>query len=145
MNEFFVDTNVFIRFLTEDIPKQAQAVERLLQHAAAGEISLATSTLVMAEIIWTLGSYYELSREDVRDKVLAILNTPGLKVENANIIALALAVYVDKSIDFIDAYSALWMGENDLDHVLTFDTKHFGRVERIWVKSPKEALTAISD
>lgn len=145
MNELFVDTNVFLRFLTEDIPKQAQAVEHLLQHAAAGEITLSTSTLVMAEIIWTLQSYYELSREEVRDKVLAILNTPGLKVENANIIALAMAVYVDKNIDFIDAYNALWMGEKDLDQVVTFDTKHFSRVEGIRAKTPEEALSAISD
>ena len=145
MNELFVDTNVFLRFLTEDIPKQAQAVEHLLQHAAAGEITLSTSTIVMAEIIWTLRSYYELSREEVRDKVLAILNTPGLKVENANIIALAMAVYVDKNIDFIDAYNALWMGEKDLDQVVTFDTKHFSRVEGIRAKTPEEALSAISD
>ncbi len=145
MNELFVDTNVFLRFLTEDIPKHAQAVEHLLQRAAAGEITLSTSTLVMAEIIWTLQSYYELSREEVRDKVLAILNTPGLKVEDANIIALAMAVYVDKNIDFIDAYNALWMGENDLDQVVTFDTKHFSRVEGIRAKTPEEVLSAISD
>ena len=145
MNELFVDTNVFLRFLTEDIPKQAQAVEHLLQHAAAGEITLSTSTIVMAEIIWTLRSYYELSREEVRDKVLAILNTPGLKVENANIIALAMAVYVDKNIDFIDAYNALWMGENDLDQVVTLNTKHFSRVDGIRAKTPEEVLSAISD
>jgi len=145
MNELFVDTNVFLRFLTEDVPKQARAVERLLQHAAAGEFALSTSTLVMAEIIWTLESYYEHSREEVRDKVLAILNTPGLKVENANMIALAVAVYVDKNIDFIDAYNTLWMGENDLDQVVTFDAKHFSRVEGIRAKTPEEVLSAISD
>ncbi len=145
MNEFFVDTNVFLRFLTEDVPKQAQEVERLLQHAAAGEIALSTSALVMAEIIWTLESYYELSREEVEDKVLAILNTPGLKVENANMIALAVSLYVDKNIDFVDAYNALWVGENDLDQVLTFDTKHFSRVEGIRAKTPEEVLSAISD
>jgi predicted nucleic-acid-binding protein len=145
MNELFVDTNVFLRFLTEDVPEQAQEVERLLQHAAAGGIALSTSILVVAEIIWTLESYYELPREEIGDKALAILNTPGSKVENANTIALAVSVYVDKNIDFIDACNAPWARENDLDQVLPFDTKHFSRVEGIRAKTPEEALSTISD
>jgi predicted nucleic acid-binding protein len=31
----FVDTNVFLRFLTDDVPEQAAAVEALFRRAAA--------------------------------------------------------------------------------------------------------------
>lgn len=37
---FFVDTNVFLRYLTNDVPAQADAVEFLLQRAAKGKVSL---------------------------------------------------------------------------------------------------------
>jgi predicted nucleic-acid-binding protein len=84
MTEFFIDTNIFLRFLTNDIPEQAQAVEEVLKRANKGEIDLYTSVLTLAEIVWTLESYYELPREDIRDKVIAILNTPGLHVEEAD-------------------------------------------------------------
>ncbi|MBI3460736.1 PIN domain-containing protein, partial [Candidatus Acetothermia bacterium] len=78
MTRYFVDTNVFLRYLTNDVPAQAEAVTRLLQRAKAGEIVLHTSVLVLAEIVWTLESYYELARDEIKANVLAILNTPGL-------------------------------------------------------------------
>ncbi|RMF86682.1 MAG: hypothetical protein D6736_14535, partial [Nitrospinota bacterium] len=76
----FADTNLFLRYLTNDVPAQADAVEQLLQRAATGEILLVTNSLVIAEIVWTLESFYGLTREAVKEKVLAILNTPGLEV-----------------------------------------------------------------
>lgn len=56
-DRFFVDTNLFLRYLTDDVPEQAQAVERLLGQAAAGEIILVTSGLVVAELVWTMESF----------------------------------------------------------------------------------------
>ena len=52
----FVDTNLFLRYITNDVPEQADAVERLLQRAGAGEITLITNSLVICEIVWTLES-----------------------------------------------------------------------------------------
>ncbi len=37
----FADTNLFLRYLTNDIPQQADAVETLLRRAAAGEVTFA--------------------------------------------------------------------------------------------------------
>ena len=136
MNRYFVDTNIFLRFLTNDLPAQADAVTRLLKRAAEGKIILQTSALVIAEIVWTLESYYALSREEVKAKILAILNTPGLKVENTHLIGRAIVLYAEKNIDFIDAYNACWMKEQELSHVYTFDTKHFSRAEGIVPQVP---------
>ena len=63
----FVDTNLFLRYLTNDVPAQADAVEAILRRAAAGEISLTTNTLVMAEIVWTLKSFYKLDRARIKE------------------------------------------------------------------------------
>ncbi|MCS6902710.1 MAG: PIN domain-containing protein [Candidatus Bipolaricaulota bacterium] len=131
MNEYFVDTNVFLRFLTNDVPAQADAVARLLRQAAAGKINLHTSVLVIAELVWTLESYYELSREAIKTQVLTILHTPGLQVEDAHLIGSAILLYADRNIDFIDAYNACWMRERGLSRACTFDKKHFARVEGI--------------
>ncbi|MFQ5794464.1 MAG: PIN domain-containing protein [Candidatus Bipolaricaulia bacterium] len=131
MSKYFVDTNVFLRFLTNDVPTQAEAVVRLLQRAAEGKVVLQTSVLVLAEIVWTLESYYELSREEIKAKVLAILNTPGLQVENAELIGQAILLYVDKNVDYIDAYNAYWMTQQGLSQAYTFDTKHFARAEGV--------------
>ncbi len=132
----FVDTNLFLRYLTNDVPAQADAVEMLLHRAAAGELQLVTSSLVVAEIVWTLESFYRLPRGQVRDHVLAILNTPGLAVDEADILVQAALWFEEKNIDFIDAYNAAWMLAHDLHHVATFDRKHFARLEGLSVFVP---------
>jgi uncharacterized protein len=58
MVSFFVDTNVFLRFLTNDDPAKAKRAETLFRDALRGKIRLAISLLVIAEMIWTLESYW---------------------------------------------------------------------------------------
>jgi len=132
----FADTNLFLRFLTNDVPEQADAVERLLRRAAAGELRLVTSSLVVGEIVWTLESFYGLSKKAVREHVLAILNTPGLEVAEADILLQAAVWYEEKNVDFIDAFNAAWLLAHGLSSVVTFDRKHFARLEGVSVIVP---------
>ncbi|NCJ06397.1 PIN domain-containing protein [Synechococcales cyanobacterium C] len=131
----FIDTNLFLRYLTNDLPEKADCVEDLLQRAALGEIILVTTSLVIAEIVWTLTSFYGLSREQIRDRVLAILNTPGLEIAEFDLLIEAATNYAAKNVDFIDAYNAAWMVQQQISTAYTFDRKHFSRFENITVKT----------
>ena len=132
----FVDTNVFLRFLTDDLPEQASRVGDLLREAENGELTLITSALVIAEIVWTLESHYGLPKDAVADKVAAILNTPGLEVEHADLIAEAAVLYAAENVDFADAFNACWMREHDICHAYTFDQRHFARFGGISAAPP---------
>ena len=132
----FADTNLFLRYLTNDIPDQADRVEKILQRAADGKIILVTTTLVIAEIVWTLKSFYGLSREQIRDRILAILNTPGLEVEESDLLIEAATNYAEKNVDFIDAYNVAWMVRQQIGIAYTFDRKHFSRFANITVQVP---------
>jgi len=138
MDSYFVDTNLFLRYLTNDVPDQAQAVERLLLQAEAGKLELYTSVLTIAEIVWTLESYYGMAKDQVRDRVVGILNTPGLKVEGSELIARTMLLYVDGNIDFVDSYNGLWMQDHDVLDAITFDTKHFDRIPGITARTPQD-------
>jgi len=134
----FADTNLFLRYLTNDVPAQADAVEQLLHRASAGELVLVINSLVIAEIVWTLESYYGQPRDSIKDKVLAILNTPGIQAEEADLLLQAISWYAEKNIDFIDAFSAAWLLAQGLETAYTFDRKHFSRVEKVRVQVPGE-------
>jgi len=134
----FADTNLFLRYLTNDVPEQAEAFEQILRQAAAGDITMVTNSLVIAEIIWTLESYYHLSPLEIQDKILAILNTPGLEVVDGDLVIQAVLWYTEKSVDFIDAFNAAWMIEQKVRTIFTFDRKHFSRFEGIEVAVPGE-------
>lgn len=134
----FVDTNVFLRYLTNEVPAQADAIQHLLQRAADDEIALVTNSLVIAEIVWALESFYRLARGDIRDRILAILNTPGLEVVDGDMILQAVSAYVEKGVDFIDALNAAWMLAHGLRQACTFDLRRFARFEGLSVHVPGE-------
>jgi predicted nucleic-acid-binding protein len=134
----FADTNLFLRYLTNDVPAQADAVEALLDRAAAGELRLETSALVIAEIVWALEGFYGLDRAAVRDKVLAIVNTPGIHVEDDHLVIQACAWYVDARVDYADAWNAAWLQDRALTAAYTFDRRHFRRLGGVAVRVPGE-------
>lgn len=131
-----MDANVFLRYLTNDVPDQADAVERLLARADSGETRLVTSVLVVAEVVWTLGSFYKRSKPDVRDAVLALCHTPGLDVEDADALVQAAEWHVELNLDFADAYHAAWMRSREVETVQTFNLRHFRRFDGLEAVAP---------
>ena len=136
LKRFFADTNLFLRYLTNDVAAQADAVEQLLHRASRGEVVLVINNMVVAEIVWTLESYYGLARDNVKDKILAILNTPGLEAADGDMLLQAISWYADKNVDFIDAFNAVWLLAHGVTVVSTFDHKHFSRFEGIRIQVP---------
>ena len=130
----FIDTNIFIRFLTDDVPEKADACERIFRQAVEKKETLFTTEMVMAEIIWVLESYYELRKEDISDKMEKILNTTNLLCPNKNLILNALTLYVKENIDYIDAFNALVLKNKQIETLYSYD-KHYDRLpwlKRIW-------------
>jgi predicted nucleic acid-binding protein len=134
----FADTNLFLRFLTQDPPDQAAAAERALRQAAVGEISLVTTPLVFAELAWTLRSFYGHSRHEIAQMLLALLNTPGIEVETSDRLIQTVVWYEEKNVDFIDAYHAAWLLEQPFKQIYTFDQKHFKRFQHLQIEVPGE-------
>jgi predicted nucleic-acid-binding protein len=136
MTACFVDTNLFIRYLTNDDPVKAERVERLLNDAAAGKVRLVTAEMVIAEVVWLLESSYALKSTQVAPLVRAILATSGLEVLNAPLVTRALEHYETKKIDFIDGYIAAVMEREGLTELYSFDRKHISRLESISRREP---------
>jgi predicted nucleic-acid-binding protein len=125
----FVDTNVFLRFLTDDMPAQAAAVEALFRRAATGEAELITNAMVLAELVWVLESYYHLGRPEVQERAMAVACMDGLTVPEVDVVIDALLAYGEAKVDFIDAYNACWMRARGLSRVATFDKRHYSRLQ----------------
>lgn len=134
----FADTSLFLRLFTNDLPEQADRVEALLERAERGELALVTTVMVVAEIASALERFYGLTKADVRDRVLALLNTPGLWVESEDLVLQGAVWYAEKNVDFIDAYNAAWLRERGVKPAYTFDQKHFGRFDHLDARLPGE-------
>jgi uncharacterized protein len=136
MTACFVDTNLFIRYLTNDDQAKAERVELLLREAAAGKVRLVTAEMVIAEVVWVLESSYGLKSAAVAPLIRAILATSGLEVLNASLVARALEHYETKNVDFIDGYIAAVMEKQGIMELYSFDRKHISRLRTISRREP---------
>lgn len=120
-----IDTNLLVRYLTEDDPDKAQLVEALLIKAGKGEIKIVIPSVIIAELIWVLESYYKMEVGEISQLVGSILNTPGIDTQDKNILREALKIYENKGTDFVDAWIVEFARERNIKTIYTFDKKHF--------------------
>ncbi len=131
MKKAFLDTNIFIRYLTNDDPQKADRVEALLNEAAGGRVRLVTADIILAEIVWVLESFYKLKRSEIAEKIKAIVHTPGLIVLTRVDLDRVVDDYAQYGIDFIDALMVNMMDYHGIDSVYSFDRKHLNRMTRV--------------
>lgn len=125
-----IDANVILRYLTNDGPDQARRAEELLKKVEAGSEEVFLPDIILADIIWILEGYYKQSRELIRDWITTILSLQGLDFSDKNVALDALDIYVDKGIDWSDAFTASQMADRGIAEIYSFD-KHFNRVDGI--------------
>jgi predicted nucleic acid-binding protein len=135
METTFVDTNIFLRYLTRDDPSKYEKCKEMFKKAMKGEIAITTSGMVIAELVWTLLSYYKVPKTEVIEKVTVIVGTKNLSIPDKHIVADALVLYGRKNIDFIDAYNAIFMRYHGLREIYSYD-EDFELMEDIQRREP---------
>ncbi|RMG85916.1 MAG: type II toxin-antitoxin system VapC family toxin [Candidatus Dadabacteria bacterium] len=117
-----VDTNVLVRYVTNDDPVQAARAFELLKHAR----DVFVPKTVVLETEWVLRAVYGLPRENVRNALLHVLGLPNVVVEDAERVAEAIDLY-DGGMDLADALHL--SSSSDADEFFTFD-RRFERLAR---------------
>jgi predicted nucleic-acid-binding protein len=82
-----VDTNVLVRLITRDEPRQTASAESFV--AKGGWVSV----LALAEAIWVLGSVYDLNAMDQAMAVEMLLNHRQLVLHERETVAAALELF----------------------------------------------------
>jgi predicted nucleic-acid-binding protein len=131
MNACFVDTNLFVRYLTNDDAEKADRVEALLGEASEGKVRLITADLVLVELIWVLESSYDMKPGEITPMIRSILATAGLEVINGALMARALDHYEGQNIDIVNGYIAALMEKLNITNVYSFDRKHLSRIDSL--------------
>jgi predicted nucleic-acid-binding protein len=118
-----LDTNVLVRYLTQDHQEQADKANKLIEQQLSAHQPGYITLITLVEIVWVLESCYEQSKSEILAVVHAVLSTKQLLVEQADIVYLALKRFANGHADFSDALIAT-LSENSGCHVVfTFDKK----------------------
>jgi predicted nucleic acid-binding protein len=103
---YWTDANVLLRFLTDEPAELASRATKLLEGAQRGELSLKVHSVVVAETVWELESFYGYSKQEIAGALVPLLTDHGLKVEGSRTVVGALESMAEKSVDFVDALLA---------------------------------------
>ncbi|MDN5789182.1 PIN domain-containing protein [Pseudorhodobacter sp.] len=117
-----LDTNVLIRFLTQDDAGQgalASALMAELTDAAPGFVCRE----VMVELVWVMERAYGLPRDAICAALNGLLESRELVVEAADRVAVAVDRYRQGGAGFADQMIALAGQAAGCDRVATFDRK----------------------
>ena len=107
MPDIVLDTNVVLRHLLQDHVTQSPAASSLLRRIERGEIEATLTAVAVAEAVWVLqGRNYRLSRNDIRDALLQVVQMPHLHVTDRGVLEHALVLYGRFNIDFADCFHA---------------------------------------
>ena len=128
MKTWFVDANVFLRFLTHDDDKQHEQAAGLFRQAEKGEVRLVTGPPVLFEVAWTLRSAYSKSRLEILELFEGILSLSWMRLIDREIIEEAIQLVREKDSEFANAYILASSHFNRADGVATFNRKDFEKM-----------------
>jgi predicted nucleic-acid-binding protein len=117
------DTNVLIRFLTQDDEDQAARARSLIKRQ---EVWIAKTVLL--ETAWVLRRTYAFDQPRVTTTLRSLAGLPGIKIEDAVSVARAFDLAV-AGLDFADALHLVSMG--NAEAFVTFDKKFAAKAGKL--------------
>lgn len=93
-----VDTNVLVRFLTQDDPEQFQKSVKIFQSS-----QIFIPDTVVLETEWVLQYAYNYEAEQITAAFKALFGLPNVYLRDANAVALAIE-WRESGLDFADAF-----------------------------------------
>jgi predicted nucleic acid-binding protein len=103
--EAIVDSNVLLRYLTNEPRLLADRAAAILEEAEARRLTLVVVPLVLAEVVYVLEKVYNWSRPDIANRLLDFLAASVVDFIDSDAVTQTLVWYRDIfGLDFADAY-----------------------------------------
>ncbi len=116
-----LDTNVLVRYLTQDDPAQSRRANALVADAVSAGERLYVSAVVLCELVWVLRRAYGFDRGEVAQALTQVLATAQFEFESKDSLIAALAAYAAGEADFADHVIGQQGVEAGCLHTVTFD------------------------
>jgi predicted nucleic-acid-binding protein len=119
-----VDTNVLVRYLTQDDAAQARRASVMFERAIAAGERLHVDTVVLCELVWVLRTAYGHERATIAATLDKLLGAAQLSIDDRDRARDAARRYADGPGDFADYVLGLRNRAGGCDTTVTFDRAH---------------------
>lgn len=118
-----LDTNVLVRYLTQDDAAQARLVNALMDRLVAGGERAFVGRIVLCELTWVLAGPYRFDKETIVTALERIVSTAQFELDSRDAITLALDEFRRGRADFADYLIGRVHQEAGCGLTVTFDRK----------------------
>ena len=118
-----LDTNILIRYLTQDDPVQSAKATAILEHRLTPKNPGFVSIVAILETVWVLDRAYGLTAQEIATAVECLLQVEVLAIENEQQVFSALVALKQGRGTFADALIAELGARAGCTGTLTFDQK----------------------
>ena len=116
-----LDTNVLIRYLTQDDPKQSRAATAWIEKSTGKGQRCYINAIVLCELVWVLKGAYGHDKADIVMVLEKMLSTVEFSIEDRDSARHALDDYKRGSGDFADYFIGWRNRKARCDETVTFD------------------------
>jgi predicted nucleic-acid-binding protein len=118
-----LDTNILVRYLTQDDPIQSPKAREIIERRLTKEKPGFVSIVAMVETVWVLERAYELTPHEIVGAVERMLQTDVLVVENEQEVFTAMIALKYGQGSFADAVIGALGARMGCSCTLTLDHK----------------------
>jgi predicted nucleic-acid-binding protein len=116
-----LDTNVLVRYLTQDDKGQAEVAAKTIEGAAARGEKMLIQPIILCELVWVLESAYDFPKTDLLRALEGILRVAQFEIVEKDTVWQALSDYRQGKGDFSDYYLGRANEKAGAAITLTFD------------------------
>lgn len=116
-----LDTNVVIRYITQDDPVQSAKATKLIESFSADKPGF-IAMISVVELVWVVQSCYCASKDTITHMLESLLRTEEIVVEHADLVWQALRQYnAAAQADFADCLIERCAHAAGCSYTVTFD------------------------
>jgi predicted nucleic-acid-binding protein len=118
-----LDTNVLVRYLTQDDAEQARRANTLIAELASAGTRCFIGPIVLCELTWVLREAYDRHKADIVRTLDMILSTRQFEIGDKDLVREALEVYRTGRADFADYLIGAEHRQAGCTETATFDRR----------------------
>ncbi len=118
-----IDTNILVRYIVDDDPKQSKLATHLLEKTCSKENPGFINHIVLCELVWVLGGAYKVNKAILMDVLKRLLESTELSIESPEIAWAALGDFSKGQADYSDYLITHRNKSLGCSHTFTFDKK----------------------
>lgn len=115
-----LDTNVLVRYIAQDDPKQSPQATRLIESLTV-EAPGYVSVVSVVELVWVLTGCYASTKAELCEVLETLLRSKGIIVAHADTVWKALRLFREGNADFADCLIERFANEAGCSQTMTFD------------------------